>query len=218
VKDAKERNSIPMERRKEGMLVRTNEDNKEWVLLRDLETWVSRTISIENVSALEEHLNFKASSYDSNLYGKVSVEGDINTVRLNTKGHFNTGVILGESFSTGKICIKTRLLDFTINDSSVIFTVPKNYMFMIDSIEIITINVTSPNNPPHVKFGVNNEDSMLFGPKSVNSNSIGARHIIENPQQGLVEDSYVTVSIQTPSTAASHYGVGVINGYLLKVT
>jgi hypothetical protein len=218
VEDAQERDSIPLERRKEGMIVRTNSDGREWVLLNDLETWSLNLIGIESVDALEQHLNFKVDSYDSKLYGKVDVNGELNTVFLNTNGHFNTGVILGESFSTGKICIKTKILDFTINDNTVVFVVPSGFMFMIDSIEVITTKIVSPRNSPHVRFGINGQNSTLIGSKKMNINTDGARHIIEYPQQGLLPGTSVTMGVSEVSTATHHQGVGLVNGFLLKLS
>lgn len=217
VEDYIERDSIPLQRRKEGMIVRTNSDGKEWVLLKDLETWVLNSIEIESVNALEQHLNFKANSQDADFYGKIDVNGELNTVFLNTNGHFNTGVILGESFSTGKICIKTKTLDFTLNDNIEVFIVPNGYMFMIDSIEVVTTKIVSPRSSPHIRFGLNGQNSAILSSRKMNINTTGARHIVEHPQQGLSPGSTVTMGVTETSTATFHQGVGLINGFLLKL-
>jgi hypothetical protein len=46
VADLASRNAIPTERRSAGMLVRTLDTNKNWVLGADLTTWTEETASI----------------------------------------------------------------------------------------------------------------------------------------------------------------------------
>ena len=212
VEDVEERNSIPFQRRKEGMIVRTNVDNKEWILSKDLETWTLRTVGINSVESLEEHLNFKVNSYNPNIYGITNIDGD-----LHLSGHFSTGIILQEGVSTAKVCIKTKILDFTKIKNTNIFKVPKDHMFMIDSIEVITLYIETPENPPSVRFGINGFNDFLLESKEMNINGIGARHIIDDPYQGLPQEVQVTMGVTKKSTAKYHKGVGLIKGYLIKI-
>jgi hypothetical protein len=214
-----ERDSIPMQRRKAGMVVRTIDTGADWILDEDLLTWLPRTINTSDINNLDDYLSSKADINSPTLFGEVNVSGRLNTIYANVNGSLNTGaILLPGSFSTGKISIRSKIINFKIQAETQIFIVPAGYMFLIDSMEVITTSIISPRNSPTIRFGYSNANSGLYGPKKIVGNYKGSRHIIENPQTGIIEGNKITFGVTIPSSATHHNGVGVINGYLLKTS
>jgi hypothetical protein len=138
---------------------------------------------------------------------------------LRLKGGFNTGVALAtNSFPTGKVSIRSAIVNLKTVAETTIFTVPTGYMFLIDTMEIVTTSITSAGTAPTVQFGKTGDSDAYYGPTLITSNAVGARHIVENPQDGAVADTVVTFGVTMASTATAHSGVGVVTGYLLKTS
>jgi hypothetical protein len=132
-------------------------------------------------------------------------------------GIFNTGLSLSSnSFSTAKVSARSPVTDFKSVAEVPIFTVPNDHMFLIDSMEIVTISIENAGVPPKVRFGVTDDESLFYPPTRMTSNAFGERHVIETPQHGIESGSVVSFGVTEASTAISHSGVAVVTGYLLK--
>ena len=118
---------------------------------------------------------------------------------------------------TSKITVRSQIIDFTTSANVEIFTVPVGYMFSIDYMEILTTSISSPNAPPTVRFGNAAQQDAYYSAMTTNSNELGARHIIEDPQNAVEGGTTVTFGITVPSSASSHMGSGIISGHLVKL-
>jgi hypothetical protein len=138
---------------------------------------------------------------------------------LRVKGGLNTGVTLGtNAFPTGKVSIRSAIVNLKTVAETTIFTVPTGYMFLIDTMEVVTTSVTSAGTAPTVQFGNTGDSDAYYGPTLITSNAVGARHIVENPQDGATAGTAVTFGVTVASTATAHSGVGIVTGYLLKTS
>lgn len=137
--------------------------------------------------------------------------------QITIDGQFNTGVQLSpNSYSTAKMSIRSAIIDFTVAGVVEIFTIPLGYFFLIDEIEVITLSILSPGAPPLFTFGNNISTNAYYGPGISKSNSIESRHVIQSPQNPVAENTTIIFNIQEASTAQSHTGVGIVNGYLIS--
>jgi hypothetical protein len=133
-------------------------------------------------------------------------------------GQFNTGVTLpANSYSTAKISIRSAIIDFKVTGDVEIFTVPAGYFFSIDEMEVITLSITSPGEPPIFSFGNTTSQNEYYGPGLSKSNGVEYRHVIQSPQNGVVENTTVTFNILEASTAETHTGFGLITGCLISI-
>ena len=115
------------------------------------------------------------------------------------------------------ICLRSEIVNFKSVGDTNIFTVPVDHMFLIDKMEIVTTAISSADNSPSVRFGKSGSLDEFHESSPANTISLGERHIIESPQNGVAAGSIVTFGITEASTAASHYGCGIVTGYLLPV-
>lgn len=138
---------------------------------------------------------------------------------ISVTGLFNAGLTLAtNTFSTARVSVRSAITDFKVVADSNIFTVPTGYMFLVDTMEIVTTGISSAGTPPKVRFGVVGDAASLYASSLTTSNSLGQRHVVENPQNGLAAGTVVTFGITEASTAATHSGVAVVGGYLLKTS
>jgi hypothetical protein len=127
-------------------------------------------------------------------------------------------IILSEDAAfTNKITIRSPIVNFKEIADTTIFEVPEGHMFSVDYMEILTTQITNPNNPPVVRFGNFSNLSAYYSPRETISNELGARHIIDNPQNSMVGGTIVTFGITSESYATSHFGCGIISGNLIKI-
>lgn len=157
------------------------------------------------------------SSQDSN---NVSITGGnlSNISSLNLSGSLNTGLILPPgSFSTARISIRSPIVDLKQVGENQILTVPNNYMFLIDSMEILTTNITGTNNSLQARFGTSLNPQEYYEPSQINSFNLGDRHIIEVSQNAATSSSSITFGVVSASSADVHEGVGIIHGNLIKI-
>jgi hypothetical protein len=115
------------------------------------------------------------------------------------------------------ISLRSQIVDFKSVGDTTIFTVPEGHMFFIDKMEVVTTSISSPNSAPHIRFGKYDSLSEFYASSQVSSNALGERHIIEHPQNGITAGSAITFGVTVASTAGSHYGCGIIVGFLLMV-
>jgi hypothetical protein len=115
------------------------------------------------------------------------------------------------------ISLRSKLVDFKLVAETIIFTVPSGHMFLIDKMELITTSISSAGNPPSIRFGKTDSYDEFYESTQANTNGLGERHIIESPQNGVVSGSSITFGITEASTASSHYGFGIITGFLLPL-
>ena len=134
-------------------------------------------------------------------------------------GSFNTGVTLASnSVSTGRISVRSPIVNFKTVQETSIFTVPSGYMFLIDTMEVVTTAASGSGDAPTMRFGNTGYSAAYYDPSVISSSSVGARHVIEHPQNGAVAGTVVTVGVTVASALTSHSGVGIVTGYLLKIS
>jgi hypothetical protein len=119
---------------------------------------------------------------------------------------------------TSKMTIRSSIIDFKQEADIEMFTVPVGYMFSIDYMEILTTSISSPGSPPTVRFGNSSEYAAYYSDSVSNSNDLGARHIIEDPQNAVQGGTTVTFGVTSASTASLHMGSGIVSGHLVKLT
>lgn len=138
---------------------------------------------------------------------------------ISIDGLFNVGLSLASnSFSTAKMSARSPVTNFKNVGETTIFTVPSGYMFLVDTMELITTSISEAGVPPQVRFGITGSADLFYSSARSTSNSFGERHIVETPQNGVDAGSVVSFGITEGSTAATHQGVAVVTGYLLKKT
>jgi hypothetical protein len=138
---------------------------------------------------------------------------------ISIDGLFNVGLTLSSnSFSTAKMSARSPITNFKSVGQVSIFTVPTGYMFLVDTMEVVTTSITSAGTAPSVRFGIVGSEDLFYSSARSTSKSFGERHVIENPQNGVDAGSVVSFGITEASTATSHSGVAVVTGYLLKKT
>jgi hypothetical protein len=127
-------------------------------------------------------------------------------------------LILGDSADfVQKTTVRSPEVDFKIIGEADIFEVPPDFMFLIDSMEVITKTIVNPGNSPVIRFGNSQEPQAYYKNSTIFSNSLGARHVLEIPQNAIYEGTIVTFGVSTPSNANSHTGYAVIRGSLIRV-
>lgn len=153
--------------------------------------------------------------------GNMSLQNsdDVNITggKISVDGFFNTGLILSNnSFSTGEISIRSPLINFKNISNTNVFIVPTGYIFLINTMEIITLEIESLIKSPKVSFGNTNSQNEYCGPVVSQSNNIGSRHIIKSPQNGIQENTIITINVLESSDSNVHNGFGIIRGSLIK--
>ena len=136
---------------------------------------------------------------------------------INLAGSFNTGLSLPpDSFSTLKVSVRSPIVDLKQVAESQIFTVPADHMFLIDSMEILTTNISGANESLQARFGSISNPEEYYSPSQINNFNIGDRHIVEIAQNAAVPGSTITFGVVVGSSATLHEGVGLIHGSLIK--
>lgn len=133
----------------------------------------------------------------------------------NTAGAANWIEIAASTYIPGQFVIISSLIDFTATGNTTLFTVPSNYKLLIDQFEIITINNITPGIAPNIKFGNSIDDESYVAALTTTSNAVNSRHVIENPQNAINSGTIITGGVDSASTAATHTGHFIIQGYLL---
>lgn len=119
---------------------------------------------------------------------------------------------------TSKITVRSPIISFKETGDTSIFTVPSGYMFAIDSMEILTTEMSAPGAAPTVRFGTTSNYSEYYEESVTVSNGLGQRHIVENPQNAASQGTIVTFGITSASTASAHMGCGIITGCLIRIS
>lgn len=130
----------------------------------------------------------------------------------------NPVVLSADAEFTNKITVRSPIVNFRETGDVNIFTVPTGYMFSIDSMEVLTTAISSPGSAPSVRFGNSSSYGAYHASATTQSNSLGSRHIIENPQDAAASGTVITFGVTAASTAASHSGCGIVTGHLVRVS
>lgn len=136
-------------------------------------------------------------------WSELGVQSLYSPIRLDSDGNFLNSTL-----------IKSPEIDFTNSGQTNIFSVPENSMFFINSMEILTTNLSSKDEAPSIKIGNQFDDDAYYQETFTSSNDLGARHIIEDPKNGAEEGTTIIISVANPSTAEVHKGYCIINGFL----
>lgn len=127
-------------------------------------------------------------------------------------------LILSENSAfTNKMTVRSPILDFKQAGDTAVFEVPEGHMFSIDSLEVLTTQISNPDTPPSVRFGNSSDLSAYMDSEETVSNVLGARHIIENPQDAATAGTVITFGITSESSANYHFGCGIISGTLIRL-
>jgi hypothetical protein len=128
-------------------------------------------------------------------------------------------VILAENSAfTNKMTIRSPILDFKQAADTVVFEVPDGHVFSIDSLEVLTTEISNQDEPPSFRFGNSSNLSAYCDSEETISNGPGSRHIIENPQDAAAAGTVITFGITSESSADSHFGCGIISGNLIRIS
>jgi len=137
---------------------------------------------------------------------------------LSVEGVFNSGVSLAtDTYSNAKVSVRTPLISFKTVAETNLFTVPAGYMFLIDTMEVLTTAISGAGTAPNVRFGNSGDSSAYYSADTTLSNSAGSRHVIDIPQDAAAAGTVVTFGISSVSSATSHTGCGIVTGYLVKL-
>jgi len=111
-------------------------------------------------------------------------------------------------------------VDFKVTDPDItLYTVPAGNMFLLNEMEVVTTTLTGEAGvAPTIRFGNSETPAAYFTAAVVSSNAVGERHIIKNPQQGIVATTAITAGVTVGSTAATtHTGYFILRGTLLAI-
>jgi hypothetical protein len=121
----------------------------------------------------------------------------------------------GGGFSGAVSVYQSPKISFKTTGIYPILTVPSDKVFMIDTMEVLSTNVVGASQPPYVSFGISGLPGGLTSSIQSTSNTNYARHIFDNPTDGISPGTSITASITTGSSAATHDGYLIVKGYLL---
>lgn len=116
-----------------------------------------------------------------------------------------------------KTTIRSSEIDFTNTGSVDIFTVPPDFIFSINTFEVVTTDIEDPDISPTISFGDSLNSESYYASYILQSNDTNARHIIESPQDAIVENTTVQINVSNASTATTHKGYAIVSGDLLKI-
>ena len=98
-----------------------------------------------------------------------------------------------------------------------LYTVPTGSLFLLNEMEVVTSVMDTPGTAPTVSFGKIGTLAAYWTAAVVNSNAVGERHIIQNPQQGIAMTTVITATVTSGSTATEHEGYFILRGTLLEL-
>lgn len=125
-----------------------------------------------------------------------------------------TGTILAdwEGYKVFKGC-KINFLNTGIYN---LYQIPVNYLFNIDSMEIITTDSVAVTGAPWIEFGNNNNISGYFSLFQTISTGILARDIRNSPSDAISGGLTLNATVYSGTTGFAHSGFLIIRGYLIK--
>jgi hypothetical protein len=128
-----------------------------------------------------------------------------------------TGTISGMGMQ--KVIFSSNVNFKATDPDTTIYTVPAGYMFLLDEMEVVTTTLTGgAGTAPTIRFGNSGTPAAYFTAAVVSSNAVGERHIIPNPQQGIVATTAITAGVTVGSTAVTtHTGHFILRGTLLAI-
>jgi hypothetical protein len=116
----------------------------------------------------------------------------------------------------GRVCVASPLTDFKVSENVEILSPPDGYLLMIDVMEIVVAVSSGSGQLPVVNFGNSNDPGAYKTEFQLTDGSVGARHILSDPQNCISPGTIVTFGVSTPSGFSEHKGFGIITGSLLK--
>jgi hypothetical protein len=160
------------------------------------------------------------------LIGNTGLSSDNYIIRIGdsqTDTYFNSNLhaktivtnITNISLDSSQFYIKTNKINFSTTGLYNIYTVPSGYMFLIDTMEVITSDMSNASSAPFVSFGNTISGSVYTNNIQTTSNSQYARHIFNNPQNAIPQNTIITASITQGSTAVTHSGYLTCRGSLI---
>jgi len=137
----------------------------------------------------------------------------------NVVGSGGTALILSPDVKfTNKITVRSALTNFKIVGERSVLTVPPSYKFLIESMEVVTTEITNAVGPPWVRFGNSSSNSAYYESSPMLGSAEGARYVIESPQDGAASGTIVTFGVTEASGADVHMGAALVTGYLMSTS
>jgi hypothetical protein len=93
---------------------------------------------------------------------------DLPSVLLGSNPELASGVT-----QSNLISIRSQLVNFKSVGETNMLTVPAGCMFLINTMEVLTTSISSPNSPPVVRFGKSSSPDEFYGPAIAYTNSVG---------------------------------------------
>lgn len=135
--------------------------------------------------------------------------------------NINNPIILADNASfVDKTTIRSPEINFKVVGDTNIFEVPPNFMFLIDSMEIVSKTILGQLTLPQlpiIRFGNLDDPQIYYKDSIAYVNTIGARHVLEIPQNAIYEGNTVTFGVSSPSLGLIHTGYAIVHGSLIRV-
>jgi hypothetical protein len=135
--------------------------------------------------------------------------------------NLNNPIILADNSGfVDKITIRSPEINFKVIGDTNIFEVPPNFMFLIDSMEIVVKTILGQltlAQLPVIRFGNLDNPQIYYKDSIAYINKIGARHVLEIPQNAIYEGTTVTFGVSSASLGLIHTGYAIVHGSLIRV-
>jgi hypothetical protein len=129
------------------------------------------------------------------------------------------GELETNSTGAGLICFRSPSVNFKTVSDTAIYTVPSDYLFLLNTMEVLTTSISGAGTAPTIRFGYGggspDYDSYLSA-RVTTSNSEYSRHIFDKPKNAINSSTILTGGVTIASTATSHSGYFLITGFLVK--
>jgi hypothetical protein len=120
-------------------------------------------------------------------------------------------------YGSSELSFSTQILNFKQTGSYNILSVPTEKYFLINSAEVITLNISGAASAPQIWFGENSDIGSFYSGIQITSNSMMSRHVINNPTFAISGGQILCGTIVSGSTAGVHSGLLAFRGYLISI-
>lgn len=151
--------------------------------------------------------------------GVVGINGISGIISITGIGNIivqSSGQTINISDGEGIKIFKTSKINFKQTGIYNLYTIPNGYFFSIDSMEIITTDVSALISPPYVEFGDNINQSGYLSLYQTSSSTIYNRDIIDSASDLIIGNTVINGTIYSGSIGTSHSGFLIYKGYLIK--